>query len=88
MNKPKFGPRDNTPMPPLPPVLSQIFPKTSATMRKLTPAQAIGFIELLVKQLNRDQRLPVHCTITKRTPFELSIDVKVTTPAIDAPPDK
>ncbi|OBG71339.1 hypothetical protein A5700_12265 [Mycobacterium sp. E1214] len=66
-------------------MLSQIFPKTSATMRKLTPSQAIGFIELLMRQLNKDERLPVHCTITKRSPFKLTIDIDVIAPALEAP---
>lgn len=82
MTPPKFGPRQQ---PPMPPILRDLFPKTSATMRKLTPSQAIAFVELLLRQLNKDQRLPIHCTITKRGPFELSIDVKVTAPAIEAP---
>lgn len=71
--------------PPIPPLLSKMFPKTSATMRSLTPSQTVAFVELLVKQLNSTTRLPLRANITKRGPYKLTIDVDITAPALEAP---
>lgn len=80
MTPPQLGPK---PQPPLPPILRDLFPKTSATMRKLSPSQAIAFVELLMKQLSKDPRLPLRVTTTKHSPFKLTIDIDVLASAFD-----
>jgi hypothetical protein len=70
-----------------PPILRDIFPKTAATIR-LTPPQAVAFVELLVKHLNGATKLPLQARITKRSPLKLTIQVDINPLALEsADPD-
>lgn len=66
-----------------PPVLRDLFPKTAATVR-LTPPQAVAFIELLVSQLNGSAKLPVRAKLVKHSQFKMTVDIEITPPALEA----